>query len=209
MAGDVIQKESGGGKHKGLRRPKRRLGIRIDMTPMVDIAFLLLIFYMVTTVFAMPQAMEINLPPKAEEDAVDDRVKVKESNLLRIYVDKYDDYYYKIGAERVTGQDIKTPWPIPADSVRELFIRYNWERPKLNTLLLIHPEAKYSRMVDLLDEVEVAEALLRRNEEFMTAYKAANPEEERFSFRYSIDHWSDRDTKVFEERVYSQTGGGR
>ncbi len=208
MAGDVIQKESGGGKHKGLRRPKRRLGIRIDMTPMVDIAFLLLIFYMVTTVFAMPQAMEINLPPKVEEEVVEDRIKVKESNLLRIYVDKYDDYYYKIGAERVTGQDIKTPWPIPADSVRELFIRYNWERPKLNTLLLIHPEAKYSRMVDLLDEVEVAEALLRRNEEFMTAYKAANPEEERFSFRYSIDHWSDRDTKVFEERVYSTTGGG-
>lgn len=209
MAGDVIQKEPGGGKHKGLRRPKRRLGIRIDMTPMVDIAFLLLIFYMVTTVFAMPQAMEINLPPKAEEETVDDRVKVKESNLLRIYVDKYDDYYYKIGNERVTGQDIKVPWPIPADSIRELFIRYNWDRPKLNTLLLIHPDAKYSRMVDLLDEVEVAEALLRRNEEFMTAYKAANPEEERFSFRYSIDHWSDRDSKVFDERVYSQTGGGK
>ncbi len=45
---------------------KRRLGIRIDMTPMVDIVFLLLIFYMVTTVFAMPQAMEVNLPDKDE-----------------------------------------------------------------------------------------------------------------------------------------------
>ncbi|MGB5137072.1 MAG: biopolymer transporter ExbD [Candidatus Zixiibacteriota bacterium] len=207
MAGDVIQKDSGGGKHKGLRRPKRRLGIRIDMTPMVDIAFLLLIFYMVTTVFAMPQAMEINLPPKAEEETVEDRVKVKESNLLRIYVDKYDDYYYKIGSERVTGQDIKVPWPIPGDSIRELMIRYNWDRPKLNTLLLSHPEAKYSKMVDLLDEVEVVEAILRGNDEFMTSYKAANPEEERFSFRYSIDHWSDRDTKTFDEKVYSQTGG--
>ena len=38
------------------------------MTPMVDIAFLLLIFYMVTTVFAMPQAMEINLPKPEEID---------------------------------------------------------------------------------------------------------------------------------------------
>ncbi len=208
MAGDVIQKESGGGKHKGLRRPKRRLGIRIDMTPMVDIAFLLLIFYMVTTVFAMPQAMEINLPPKAEDDVVEP-LKVKESNLLRIYVDKYNDYYYKIGTELVTQQDIKTPWPVPADSIRELFIRYTWDRPKLNTLLLIHPEAKYSLMVDLLDEVEVAEAILRRNDEFLAAYKAANPDEERFSFRYSIGKWSERDTKVFEERVYSQTGGGR
>lgn len=209
MAGDVIQKESGGGKHKGLRRPKRRLGIRIDMTPMVDIAFLLLIFYMVTTVFAMPQAMEINLPPKQDVDVQEDRIKVKESNLLRIYVDKYDDFYYKIGSSIATGADIKVPMPIPADSVRELMIRYNWDRPKLNTLLLIHPEAKYSKMVDLLDEVEVVEALLRRNDDFMKVYKAENPEEERFSYRYSIDHWSDRDTKVFDEKVYSQTGGVR
>ena len=56
------------GKQQGLRRPKRRISIRIDMTPMVDIAFLLLIFYMVTTVFSMPQAMEVNLPPKSEEE---------------------------------------------------------------------------------------------------------------------------------------------
>jgi biopolymer transport protein ExbD len=63
MAGDVVERAPKGGK-KGLRRPKRRISIRIDMTPMVDIAFLLLIFYMVSTVFSMPQAMEINLPPK-------------------------------------------------------------------------------------------------------------------------------------------------
>jgi biopolymer transport protein ExbD len=37
--------------------------VRIDMTPMVDVAFLLLIFFMVTTVFRTPQALEINLPP--------------------------------------------------------------------------------------------------------------------------------------------------
>jgi biopolymer transport protein ExbD len=43
-----------------------RPGIRIDMTPMVDIAFLLLVFFMVTTVFRLPQAMEINLPPEVE-----------------------------------------------------------------------------------------------------------------------------------------------
>jgi biopolymer transport protein ExbD len=59
MAGDVVER-AGKGHKKGLRRPKRRISVRIDMTPMVDIAFLLLIFYMVTTVFAMPQAMEIN-----------------------------------------------------------------------------------------------------------------------------------------------------
>ena len=41
---------------------RRRVGIQIDMTPMVDIAFLLLIFFMVTTVFRQPRAIELNVP---------------------------------------------------------------------------------------------------------------------------------------------------
>ncbi len=204
MAGEVVQKESSG-KGKGLRRKKRRLGIRIDMTPMVDIAFLLLIFYMVTTVFAMPQAMEINLPPKSDE--TEERGKVKQSNLLNIRVDKYGDVYYDIGNNLETGAEKMDPKEIPMDSVRNMFIRYNWDRPKLNTLIIIHPEAKYSAMVDLLDEIEVSEALLRANEEFMRVYKEANPEEERFSFRYSIDHWGPKDDKKME-RVSGQIGGG-
>ena len=61
---------------------KRRVGIRIDMTPLVDVAFLLLIFFMVTTVFRRPLAMEVNMP---EPDA---RVEVPESNVLTVYVDK-------------------------------------------------------------------------------------------------------------------------
>ena len=58
------QKSSGG--LLGVIRKKSRVGIHMDMTPMVDIAFLLLIFFMVTTVFRPPLAMEINLP---ESDA--------------------------------------------------------------------------------------------------------------------------------------------
>ncbi len=204
MAGEVVQKESSG-KGKGLRRKKRRLGIRIDMTPMVDIAFLLLIFYMVTTVFAMPQAMEINLPPKSDE--TEERGKVKCSNLLNIRVDKFGDLYYDICNNLETGTEKMDPKEIPMDSVRNMFIRYNWDRPKLNTLIIIHPEAKYSTMVDLLDEIEVSEALLRANEEFMRVYKEANPEEERFSFRYSIDHWGPKDDKKME-RAAGQIGGG-
>ena len=69
MAGEVAERAAKGPK-KGLRRPKRRLAIRIDMTPMVDIAFLLLIFYMVSTVFAMPQAMESPWPREPPEISI-------------------------------------------------------------------------------------------------------------------------------------------
>ena len=53
---DTPQPRSSGKKGKGHHRPKRRVGVRVDMTPMVDVAFLLLIFFMVTTVFRTPQA---------------------------------------------------------------------------------------------------------------------------------------------------------
>jgi biopolymer transport protein ExbD len=50
------------------------------MTPMVDVAFLLLIFFMVTTVFRRPPGMEMNIPKSG------DTVKIKESNVMTIYV---------------------------------------------------------------------------------------------------------------------------
>lgn len=202
MAADAPQKEPSGDK-KGLRRPKRRLSIRIDMTPMVDIAFLLLIFYMVTTIFAAPQAMEINLPPADDEDG--DRAKVKRMNLLNVYVDKQGDYYYDIGRELTTDEDIKVPWKIPGDSLRNLFSNYAQSRFSLNTLLIVHPDADWQQMVNLLDEIEVVESGLRRNEEFMAAYRAAKPDEDSYSFRYAIDHWTERHDKKME-RAYEEAG---
>jgi len=202
---DIQERQKSTGK-KGLRRPKRRLGIRIDMTPMVDIAFLLLIFYMVTTIFAAPQAMEINLPPKTENDSTPP-MKVKKSNLLNVWVDKSGDFYYQIGNELRTKSDMSIPWKIPADSLRDLFTRYNWDRPKLSTLFIIHPEAKYSKMVDLLDETEVVEALLRNNQEYVKAYIAQNPEEKTFSFRYALRKWEDRDDKLFAKVLGLSAGG--
>jgi biopolymer transport protein ExbD len=202
---DIQERQKSSGK-KGLRHPKRRLGIRIDMTPMVDIAFLLLIFYMVTTIFAAPQAMEINLPPKTENDSTPP-IKVKKSNLLNVWVEKSGDFYYQIGNELRTKSDMSIPWKIPADSLRDLFTKYNWDRPKLSTLFIIHPEAKYSKMVDLLDETEVVEALLRLNQEYVKAYIAANPEEKTFSFRYALRKWEDRDDKLFAKVLGLSAGG--
>jgi biopolymer transport protein ExbD len=204
---DIQMKEKSGGK-KGLRRPKRRIGIRIDMTPMVDIAFLLLIFYMVTTIFAAPQAMEINLPPKQDDTTSTESIKVPKSNLLQIWVVRDGDIYYQIGNELRTKVNMDLPWKIPGDSIRDLFIRYNWDRPKLSTLFIINPEAKYSKMVDLLDETEVAEALLRGNQDFLKTYLAANPKETKFSFRYAMRKWEDRDNKLFAKIPGYSSGGG-
>ena len=84
-------------------KKKRRIGISIDMTPMVDVAFLLLIFFMVTTVFRTPKALEINLPPK---DLKQDVPKSK-TFLIRILAD--GRLYWQDGACEKRGARKRIP----------------------------------------------------------------------------------------------------
>src|SRR5262245_64035602 len=80
----AVDTPEAGVKHKkgGLRkRAPKRIGIKIDMTPMVDVAFLLLIFFMCTTVFRKPQALEITLPPDPKA-----KVEIAESNVMTVRV---------------------------------------------------------------------------------------------------------------------------
>src|SRR5512143_3692713 len=125
---DTPQRDRGGkGKKKaGFSRPKRRVGIRIDMTPMVDVAFLLLIFFMVTTVFRLPQAMEINLPPEKSSEA-----EVNEKDLLYFRVDPVDSLYYNIGFDN--------PKPVAWTELRTILDeRKNSRGEKLTIVAKVH-----------------------------------------------------------------------
>jgi biopolymer transport protein ExbD len=160
---------------------KRRLGIRIDMTPMVDIVFLLLIFYMVTTVFAMPQAMEVNLPKKEELEDVD----VKESRVLIVRVDEKGQFWKNIGR--------KIPERISLDTLRQVLVDENQRESKLATIITIHEDAKYHHLVDILDEIDVVERTFRQ----------ANPD---FSYRFTMKAWSADDDRAVNKAL--ETGGG-
>src|SRR5215471_14726480 len=98
---DTPQREHKKKGAKGFRRPKRRVGVRVDMTPMVDVAFLLLIFFMVTTVFRTPQALEINLPP--DENV---KIEIAESKVLSVRVLPDDRTYWKRGTDPWARTDI-------------------------------------------------------------------------------------------------------
>jgi biopolymer transport protein ExbD len=81
---DMGPQESGKGKKgHGLHKKKGRPNIVLDMTPMVDIGFLLVIFFMTTTRFREPQAIEITLPPEIANETTK---PVAESNLLTINI---------------------------------------------------------------------------------------------------------------------------
>ena len=84
---------------------KRRVGIRIDMTPMVDIAFLLLIFYMATTQFKPPEARAVELPKSHSQ------IQLPDKDVINITVTKYDSIYVDMVAKaevEIDGQMVTT-----------------------------------------------------------------------------------------------------
>src|SRR5258705_7216552 len=99
---DTAQREHKKKGGKSFRRPKRRVGVRIDMTPMVDVAFLLLIFFMVTTVFRTPQALEINLPP--DQDV---KVEVAQSKVVSVRILDDGRVYWRRGEDPWVRTDMK------------------------------------------------------------------------------------------------------
>lgn len=201
MAGEVVERGKPG-KKKGLRRPKRRVSIRIDMTPMVDIAFLLLIFYMVTTVFAMPQAMEINLPPKDQKEDIE----VKESNLLTLRVDEAGRFWWNLKTPTPDNLPILIPplriddslgYVMNSDTLVGLLREQNTLNPKLNTLILLHRKSNYDDFVNILDDID----RLERSWNAYTAKKLNKKVEdlekgEKFSYRYAVGKWEDKDDKI-------------
>jgi biopolymer transport protein ExbD len=145
--GAVDTPERGGGKKKGGlsgRRPKRRVGVRIDMTPMVDVAFLLLIFFMVTTVFRTPKALEINLPPK------DAKVDVAESKTMTIRILADGRLFYKRGAAT-------NPWEkSQVAEVKNVLAPYKGQS-ELIVVVKVDREADFEYMVNTLDELHGAQ----------------------------------------------------
>jgi biopolymer transport protein ExbD len=131
-------------KKKGKKKKKaKRIGIRIDNTPMVDIAFLLLTFFMLTTTMNRPQTMEINLPPSN-----DVTVEVAESNLMTIRVKEEGTIYWNIAKD--------TPEKVEFSALRALMAERNTQNPKLITLIKIDRKGKYKMMVDIMDELNLA-----------------------------------------------------
>jgi biopolymer transport protein ExbD len=138
--------DAGGSAKKGKKKKTKRLNIRIDMTPMVDVAFLLLTFFMLTTVFSKPQTMEINLPPDEKAE-----VEVAASNLMTVYVTQDGTIYWHMGDAKdnpLNKSNFK--------EIRSVFIERIKSNPKLITLIKVDRDAKYINMVDIMDELNLA-----------------------------------------------------
>ena len=90
---EVNTGDSGGGHGKHQKKRAKKASTRIDMTPMVDLAFLLLTFFVLTSTFSKPKTMEINYP--ADPKKKDDLMKI--NNALTILLTKDHKIFYYTG----------------------------------------------------------------------------------------------------------------
>ena len=167
-----------GGKHKKVRAKKQ--STHIDMTPMVDLAFLLLTFFMMTTTFGKPKTMEINMPVKPEDNtntevnnAVtilltgDDKIywyfgelkpetKLELTNysndgLRKLFLDKN-----KFAVERIKQLRTESATNNMADStLKRLEVGAKGAKQALMVLVKADDKAKYKNIVDVLDELNI------------------------------------------------------
>jgi len=102
---DVSGGDSGHKKGPGVKKAKK-LSTRVDMTPMVDLGFLLITFFIFTTTMSTPATMPLTMP-KDEKDPKD-LTEVKESGALTIMLGKGNQVYYYEGQLKSDGSNFKT-----------------------------------------------------------------------------------------------------
>ena len=147
-----IQQQAAGSAKPGKRRAKK-MSTRIDMTPMVDLAFLLLTFFILTASFNKPNVMQLTMPVK--EKNPEEQTVLKASDAFTIVMGEGDKLYYYEG---LLDKDVKPELKLSnysAEGIRKVLLARQRQNPK--TVILIKPDDKsnYKNMVDILDEMNI------------------------------------------------------
>ncbi|MFT4092787.1 MAG: biopolymer transporter ExbD [Niabella sp.] len=168
----------GGGGHKkgpGVKKAKK-LSTRVDMTPMVDLGFLLITFFIFTATMSSPTTMDLNMPKDNKDEQ--DQTKVKQSGALTIMVGKDNNLFYYEGELAPDGSNfkstnfkdiraeiIKKKQAVEAtyvtDAACEAKAKADGKNPndcrQKDFFVLIKPteEANYKNVIDLLDEMTI------------------------------------------------------
>jgi biopolymer transport protein ExbD len=111
-------------KGSGKKGKPKKLSTRVDFTPMCDLGFLLITFFMLSTSMSKPQTMELSLPSK-DKVTEEEQSKIKESTAITIILGKEDKlyYYFGIGTAEADPQVIATTYA--PDGIRKMLLQRN------------------------------------------------------------------------------------
>jgi biopolymer transport protein ExbD len=134
---------------KGKKARSHKLSTKIDMTPMVDLGFLLITFFMLTTSLIKPVTMQLNMPDK-QKTITTSPVRCSESLNVVIDADNKVHYYQGECNPAVHTTDFSD------NGIRQVLFDYKRKiGEKFTVVIKSTDKAKYRNMVDLLDEMTI------------------------------------------------------
>lgn len=168
MAEMDTSSQGGHKKGPGVKKGKKQ-STRVDLTPMVDLGFLLITFFMFTTTLSKPKTMQINMPYKDENIKEDEQTKLKASQSMTVLLSKnHRVYYYQgIGDDPTKPPELQVTYFRPKDGIRDAIIAKLKDvealkaqgvlQPKDQAAILIKPDTSstYSDLVNMLDEMSI------------------------------------------------------
>ncbi len=128
-----------------------RQGYRIDMTPLVDVAFLLLTFFMLTTTFKPEEEVTIVLPSSHSD------FKLPESDVMTVNIAKDGRIFLGLDSQilrrRIFGaaNELKPSVEVPKDQLAQYLVQARTMNPKLRTVIKGDKEAEYGVAEDVMD----------------------------------------------------------
>jgi biopolymer transport protein ExbD len=176
---DVAGGDSGHKKGPGVKKAKK-LSTRVDMTPMVDLGFLLITFFIFTTTMSTPTTMALNVPKKVEDSTK--QMEIKASNAMVILLgkqnNKYKQVYWYEGQLEADGSNFKVGTLIDLrkaiiakrkevmsrhvhdESCKKIWEKHNNDQTSCldkDFVVVIKPnnDAFYGSTIDVLDEMAI------------------------------------------------------
>jgi len=148
---------SGGGKHKGGKIRSKKSSTRIDLTAMVDLAFLLITFFMLTTTLAKKKAMDLTMP---DNSVIKSQLPVAATRSMTILLGSHNKLEWYMGE---AGKSAPTVDNYGKDGIRKALIENSKNvmathaAPDNFMIVLIKPSDKstYENVVSALDEMSI------------------------------------------------------
>ncbi len=168
---EVQVKEPAGGK-----KTRTKL-IRVDMTPMVDLGFLLITFFMFTTNFSKPNVMDVGFPAKGPVKATE----IDYKNQITFILGKDGKVFYYQAEKKDVNESSLTEVSFDKAQVAKTIEAAKAQAPKKDIFtVIIKPadDSQYKTMVDMLDELAITK-----------------------SERYGISEMNDKEKELYEKRV--------
>ena len=124
----------------------KRIGIKIDMTPMVDVAFLLLIFFMTTTTFKPPEQVSVALPGSKSE------IHVPETNTIILTVNKAGEMF-------ISDENLSQTQQVTREDLKNAILTWRAKSPAAIVVVKGDKEVNYGSVADVMSALAETKTL--------------------------------------------------